>query len=282
MDGVYLEFGSIPKIGFAHHFRMENYKQNVGCHNRKSLEIVYTKEGSIIAEMYDKTYNILPGSILVLLRNIPLRLYAPDSAARTHCSLELVVDFEHEILWENAASHSEFRGFLVPFINPPCQKNEELKKKLFAVVSDVSAKGGIGNMADSVNAMSILSELDSIYRENIYTSSDRASVTAYKIKAYIADRIQGNIPLEEIAEYLGKTPGYLNSVFHKSTGVSIHQYISKEKVRIISELILERKLSFKEACESMGIEDVSYGYRLFKKQTGLTPGQFASAKRHFR
>ena len=137
-------------------------------------------------------------------------------------------------------------------------------------------------MADSVNAMSILSELDSIYRENMYTSSDRASVTAYKIKAYIADRIQGNIPLEEIAEYLGKTPGYLNSVFHKSTGVSIHQYISKEKVRIISELILERKLSFKEACESMGIEDVSYGYRLFKKQTGLTPGQFASAKRHFR
>lgn len=282
MDGIYLEFSSIPKIGFAHHFRMEHYKQNVGCHNRKSLEIVYTKEGSIIAEMYDKTYNILPGSILVLLRNIPLRLYAPDSSARTHCSLELVVDFEHEILWENDSACRDSGGFLLPFINPPCQKNEELKKKLFAVVSDVSAKGGIGNMADSANAMAILSELDGIYRESMYSSSDTASVTAYKIKAYIADRIQGDIPLEDIADHLGRTPGYLNSVFHKSTGVSIHQYISKEKVRIISELILERKLSFKEACESMGIEDVSYGYRLFKKQTGLTPGQFASAKRHFR
>ena len=62
--------------------------------------------------------------------------------------------------------------------------------------------------------------------------------------------------------------------------MGIHQYINKEKVRIISEIISERKLPFKKACESVGIEDVSYGYRMFKKHTGLTPSQFTDSQQY--
>ena len=79
---------------------------------------------------------------------------------------------------------------------------------------------------------------------------------------------------------MARTPNYLNSVFKKSAGMGIHQYINKEKVRIISELILERKLPFKKACESVGIEDISYGYRMFKKHTGLTPSQYMESQKY--
>ena len=39
-------------------------------------------------------------------------------------------------------------------------------------------------------------------------------------------------------------------------------------------------LEFKSACESAGITDVSYGYRLFKKQMGITPGEYKNSQ-HF-
>ena len=284
MNGICLGFDAIPHIGFAHHFRMENYMQDMAnikkpdLYDNKGIEIVYIKEGSIIAEVYGKKYTAEPGSIMVLLRALPFKLYAKDSAVRTHCSLELRADYRHSIIQNGNDVDKNTSDLLLPFINPPCAENEKIKKILFSIVSDIGARGGRTIEADSGAALYILSMLDSLYRSNLYESS--SSVTEYKIKAYIADRIHRTIPVAEIAQYMGKTPNYLNSVFKKSSGMGIHQYINKEKVRIISQMILDRKLPFGKACESVGIDDVSYGYRMFKKHTGLTPSQFTDSQKY--
>ncbi len=286
MNGIRLGFEAVPTIGFAHHFRMENYMQDMTniekpeLYDNKGIEIVYIKEGSIIAEVYGRKYTAEPGSIMIILRSLPFKLHAKDSAVRRHCTLELRAEYTHSIIYDTAEADKNTPHLLLPFINPPCRENEEIKKILFSIVSNVGAHGGKGSLADSADAMHILSMLDRIYRKSLYESS--ASVTEYRIKACIADRIHRPIPLSEIAEHLGRTPNYLNSVFKKSAGTGIHSYINREKVRIISELILERKLPFKKACESVGIEDISYGYRMFKKHTGLTPSQFTEAQRYFR
>ena len=284
MNGICLGFTSVPHIGFAHHFRMENYMQDMAnikkpeLYDNKGIEIVYIKEGSIIAEVYGKKYNIEPGSIVVILRALPFKLYAKDSAVRTHCSLELRTEYTHSIIYDTSLADKDSTDLLLPFINPPCRENEEIKKILFSIVSNVGARAGRATTADCADAMHILSRLDRIYRQKLYETT--ASVTEYRIKAYIADRIHRPILLDEIAEHMARTPNYLNSVFKKSAGMGIHQYINKEKVRIISELILERKLPFKKACESVGIEDISYGYRMFKKHTGLTPSQYMESQKY--
>jgi len=100
----------------------------------------------------------------------------------------------------------------------------------------------------------------------------------YKIKKIITGSKGEDISLDLLSRKIGKTPNYLNYVFKEETGMTIHSYIIKEKVRIICELILSRSLSFKDACQAVGINDVSYGYRLFKKQTGLTPGAFSKGE----
>ena len=268
MNGICLGFTSVPHIGFAHHFRMENYMQDMAnikkpeLYDNKGIEIVYIKEGSIIAEVYGKKYNIEPGSIVVILRALPFKLYAKDSAVRTHCSLELRTEYTHSIIYDTSLADKDSTDLLLPFINPPCRENEEIKKILFSIVSNVGARAGRATTADCADAMHILSRLDRIYRQKLY------------------ERIHRPIPLDEIAEHMARTPNYLNSVFKKSAGMGIHQYINKEKVRIISELILDRKLPFKKACESVGIEDISYGYRMFKKHTGLTPSQYMESQKY--
>ena len=73
------------------------------------------------------------------------------------------------------------------------------------------------------------------------------------------------------------TPNYINSVFKKRQGISIRQYINKEKVSLICELMHHRGVSFKIACENAGIFDVSYGYRLFKKSMGITTKEFLNS-----
>lgn len=285
LNGICLDFKSIPTIGFAHHFSMENYMQDMqnikkpDLYDNEGIEIVYIKQGRIIVELWGEKYIAEPGSIMLVMRSLPLKFYAEDSAVRTHCSIEIRGQYNAKIIGTADSADKNSRCFLLPFINPPCKENEELKKKLFSVVSSVGAKGGEAYIADVSAVLAVLAELDAIYRARLYETSDKASIIEYKVKKYIADRIHTCVPIAEIAQHIGKSPNYLNSMFRESAGMGIHRYINKEKVRIISELILERKLPFGKACESVGIDDISYGYRMFKKHTGLTPRQYMESKR---
>lgn len=97
-----------------------------------------------------------------------------------------------------------------------------------------------------------------------------------KAKKYIAGHLSGKIELSEIAKYCGRTPNYINSVFKSAMGITIGKYIAKEKVNMIAELKMTKDITFEEVCLSVGIEDVSYGYRFFKKYTGVSPKKYFS------
>ena len=53
----------------------------------------------------------------------------------------------------------------------------------------------------------------------------------------------------------------------------------REKMRLIAALMEDRGLTFRDACENVGITDLSHGYRLFKRYMGVTPKQYMSAER---
>ena len=80
--------------------------------------------------------------------------------------------------------------------------------------------------------------------------------------------------LSDISNELSLTSSYINHVFKENEGLPINQYINNKKVLCITELISTQHISFRTACNNVGINDYSYGYRLFKKHTGTTPGMF--------
>ena len=90
--------------------------------------------------------------------------------------------------------------------------------------------------------------------------------------------MQEQITLASLAQVMDKTPNYLNSVFSQATGISIHQYINREKMRLAATLMETRQLSFRDACENVGINDLSHGYRLFKRHMGVTPKEYMSGE----
>ncbi len=274
MQGIHLKFEDIPTIGFAHHFNMENYSQSYNIKD-DSFEIVYIKTGEVIAELYDKVYDIEPGSILVLFRRLPIKLHAKNGSPHTHSSVQIKVPGTTQFIDSDFQLPKDgARGVILPFITPPCQENELIKKDLYSIISLLGGASESGRFSAALCAMGILSKLDSIYIQKIYAKKNNSSLLDYKIKQYISRNISNNLSLADIAEAIGKSPNYLNSVFKKVNDIGIHQYINREKVRIIGECIKNRGFSFKDACESVSVYDVSYGYRLFKKHSGVTPGAF--------
>ena len=261
-----LTFSQLPTVGFAHHFYTEEYKQRNETPN-SSLEIAYVKEGAFTAEIGSKSYAVQPGSVLVLVRTRPFRLYAAAGTPQSHCSVQLVFDFHCDFVDNSTDVPTDFSGLVLPLILPPGAEAEQIKKELFAIVAEVSARREAPPLSASVAGLSVLMQIDRLFRRG---REHGGSLLEYKVKRYVAEHIHREITLQELGDALGRTPNHQNSVFRAATGLSIRRYINGERVRLIGELMTMKGLPFKTACESVAIDDVSYGYRLFKKYTGVT------------
>lgn len=80
----------------------------------------------------------------------------------------------------------------------------------------------------------------------------------------------------DIAYELHKTPNYLNYVFKKVNGISIKQYVNREKISKVIQLCTNYSMNLKDAGEYIGIHDESYLSRLFKKVTSMTYTDYLS------
>ena len=91
---------------------------------------------------------------------------------------------------------------------------------------------------------------------------------------YIHDHVTEKISVEELAsmEYLG-TSRY-REVFREITGISPCEYITGLRVERAKDLLSLGELSISEVAEAVGYKDRLYFQRVFKKQTGKTPGEY--------
>jgi AraC-like DNA-binding protein len=273
-----ISFKQMPKIGFAHHFRANGYKLTRQV-LENSLEIAYIKEGTLTIEYGGETMTAEPGSIFVLLRPFPLTITSDRDCVHTHCTVQLLSDFDIRITAEKDSIPKDYKGLVLPFVTSPGKDGEYIKKKLYSIVSDISVSREANEFSSSLCAMGILHTISDSFKKEITCDFRTSSIICYKIKSYISAHINEVITLADLARNLGKTSIYLNSVFKSETGTTIHRYINGEKIRLVAELMSTKGLSFRKSCESVGIDDISYGYRLFKKYMSITPGEYKNSNK---
>lgn len=76
------------------------------------------------------------------------------------------------------------------------------------------------------------------------------------------------------ASLLNISPGYLNEMVKKTTGISATLYIRNELILQAKRLLVHTDLSIKEISNSLGIDDYAYFSRMFTQATGMSPSVF--------
>ncbi len=92
----------------------------------------------------------------------------------------------------------------------------------------------------------------------------------YYIKLHYAE----DIALTDVAHYANVNPNYLSGSFQKEMGLSVREFITRERVNAAKKLLEEENLRIADIAEAVGVHDVKYFSRLFKKAVGLTPGEY--------
>ncbi|MDQ0059058.1 helix-turn-helix transcriptional regulator [Paenibacillus harenae] len=96
--------------------------------------------------------------------------------------------------------------------------------------------------------------------------------------AYLQQRLTRPFDAKHMEQTLHFHFDYVARCLKKYTGMSPLQYLHDLQVRTAKSLLENTELSVGEIGQRIGIENANYFIRLFRKQTGITPGQYRSAR----
>lgn len=91
------------------------------------------------------------------------------------------------------------------------------------------------------------------------------------IREHLADEDLNRV---QIADAVHLNPDYLSYSFHKEFGTTLTAYISSVRMDQAKYLLKNTNTSIERIAEQVGIPNISYFYRQFKKATGKTPQLF--------
>ena len=80
-----------------------------------------------------------------------------------------------------------------------------------------------------------------------------------------------NLSLEDIAESLGIAPNYLSSLFSKSLGKKLFEYVNEVRLEKAIEMLLTTRETVNDIGEKSGFGSPRNFMRQFKKYTDMTP-----------
>lgn len=91
------------------------------------------------------------------------------------------------------------------------------------------------------------------------------------VQRYLHAHLSEKINLSDISRETFFSVARLEEIFRRETGVSIIEYLLKERIRRAKRLLTEGALSLTQTANEVGFDDYNYFSRTFKKRTGVSP-----------
>jgi YesN/AraC family two-component response regulator len=81
-----------------------------------------------------------------------------------------------------------------------------------------------------------------------------------------------------LAEALHHDYNYLSSLFSAVEGITLEQYIIRQKIERVKELLFYDELNLSQIADELGYSSVAHLSSQFKKVTGLTPSELKKSR----
>lgn len=100
-----------------------------------------------------------------------------------------------------------------------------------------------------------------------------------QFKRYLTEHINENLTLSQAAAICCLSKTYFCTLFKKETGENFTNYFGRLKMEKARQLLLTENIKVYEAANAVGISDMSYFNKLFRKHFGFSPSQVKSKRK---
>lgn len=105
-------------------------------------------------------------------------------------------------------------------------------------------------------------------------SSAKMTKECGQVKRYLDANYSDNINLDMLASMTHMNKYYLVHAFTKYTGLSPINYLIDQRIKIGKNLLVTTNHSISQIASSIGFSSQSYFAQAFKKEVGMTPGEY--------
>ena len=264
-------FKSLPKITFAHTYSKYSEHYTLYPVEKNCVEIAYIRQGKAEAKIYGNNYVFLTGDIMCHFHKTPLEMkFLETSEIHT-----VIAYFDCEFTKERTDD-----SFFLPFHTAASESTVEIEKILDEIIVQYNTVSKASpqifslffklvSLIDYQNLVNAHSEKEINYSQIMYVN---------KAKKYIFDHIERHVSLEEIASYLDLSVPYICNIFKKVTGETIIRYINILKLEKIKNIVTGYNITLSQAGEQVGLYDVHYISRMFKKYYNINISDFRKTR----
>jgi len=107
------------------------------------------------------------------------------------------------------------------------------------------------------------------------STQDRDSKLVQSIKNQVAETYWNEaLTVNDIAKGLSYTSAYICTIFKKSTGITLNNYINIYRINMSKQLLDDVSLRISDIAEMVGFNSENYFSKVFKKIEGITPSEY--------
>lgn len=96
----------------------------------------------------------------------------------------------------------------------------------------------------------------------------------HKAVDYVRCNYDHKLTLEDVAAHVYISKSYLSRLFKEELHTSFTTYVNKIRVEKSKPLVLDRSIPLAQIASMTGFDDQSYFTKIFRRQTGVSPGQY--------
>jgi len=254
-------------------------------HWHNEMEIVYVEEGEFEECIDFEHYHVRKGDI-VLINPYVLHSFRQYENER---SVFKTIMFDFSMLTGNTADASSIKYFnpflegnyLSPkIISPDNSHYYELKECVLEIISTYSKHENFFELKIKSELYRLFFVLFKHFFECCSGDTVIKDSTTRNIKIildYISENYAKPITIDELAEKVDLSKHYFMRFFKKYMGTTCIEYINDYRLNIAANLLVTTRMQITEVAVSIGITNLSYFNRIFRKKYNMTPKEYRSS-----